>query len=102
MNTATLTSSKQGVSNESKLLLFQLWENDKWSTNAEKQKEKGSLIKVMGCSDYNSPIHTFPDYSPAVHTFSDPTQPETMAILENKTISLQHSPRRWTSPRNIF
>lgn len=38
MNPATLTSSKQEVNNESKLPLFQLGENDKWSTNAVKQK----------------------------------------------------------------
>lgn len=34
MNTAT--SAKQEVNNESKLLLFQLRENDKWSANGIK------------------------------------------------------------------
>lgn len=47
MNTATLTFSKQEVNNESKLPLFQLRENDKWSTNAikvEKLFNKGDLL----------------------------------------------------------
>lgn len=93
INTAILTSSKQEVNNESKLPLFQLRENDKWNRNAIKWKG-GSLLKVICCSDYNSPVHTSSDYSPTMHTLADPMQSETKRLPRSKTIFLQQSPRR--------